>query len=263
MDTVNKVAVERDCYDVTMEDPSESLQELRDCMDVLRLLSFPPALSAVDSAITRIRGLGNHEAETASASGQCHDSSTVNRSTNGKNETPHHSKPDASIGVKEKNILLPPTEMVEEARKTLKITKMQLKRCWESLLFLQLESSEVAVQDIFRELLVRRLHSEIFSKSEEDVGHGKQVLDVDNEYNSDKTFVMMRANRIGGSQANGSAAAPQDMIDASEEDKKLQALQDLLEEREVELQAVADKVSLRCKSLGIFVKPRKNFALTK
>src|SRR6202022_1375769 len=116
--------------------------------------------------------------------------------TNGKSKASHVSK----SATHEKNVLLPPSKLVEEARKSLKISKAQLKRCWESLLFQQLESASAAAQETFRKLLVKRLPSEIFSKAEEAVGRGKQVIDVENEYDSDKTFIMMKT----GDQANGS-----------------------------------------------------------
>jgi len=193
--------------------------------------------------------------EIATTSGQdsVPDSSKTFAKDNSKSS--HMSKSNTIIDRGYKTILVPPSALIEEARKPLKINKGQMKRCWEALLFLQLESSEVAIQEAFRELLVKRLHAEIFSKKDEDVGQGKQIVDTENGYKIDKTFTMMRAQR---SDANGSDPKMiGDVLDASDEEKKLQALQELLEEREVELQAVADKVSSRCKKLGISVKVRK------
>jgi hypothetical protein len=94
----------------------------------------------------------------------------------------------------------------------------------------------------------------MFSKSEKDVGHGKQVFDTTNDYDNEKTFIMMHINHRRESQ-NGESAPPSEQeSDGSAEEKKLQALQDLLEEREAELQAVADKVSRRCKTLSSMTK---------
>lgn len=244
LETIYRIAIERNCYDITFEDPSDSLQELRDCMDVQRLLQFPPAVTALSLCVARFRNTVNSEVETATTSGQ--------DITKANNKTPHASKSNAAIGIDYKTILVPPAKLIEEARKALKINKVQMKRCWESLLFLQLGSSEMAVQEAFRELLVKRLHAEIFSKSDEAVGHGKQITDTDNDYNIDKTFIMMRQSQPEANNSDPKMIG--DVLDASDGEKKLQALQELLEEREVELQAVADKVSLRCKKLGIPVK---------
>lgn len=237
LETIYRIASERNCNDITFEDPSDSLQELRDCMDVQRLLQFPPTVTALSLCVARFRNIVS--SETATTSGQ--------DITKGNNKAPH-----AAVDIDYKTILVPPSKLIEVARKALKINKVQMKRCWESLLFLQLGSSEMAVQEAFRELLVKRLHAEIFSKSDEAVGHGKQITDTDNDYNIDKTFIMMRQQKSEASNADPKMIG--DVLDASDEEKKLQALQELLEEREVELQAVADKVSLRCKKLGIPVK---------
>ncbi|CAK9192209.1 unnamed protein product [Sphagnum troendelagicum] len=247
VETINKRAVEHNCYDVTMEDPSERLQELRDCMDVQRLLNFTPCVSAIDSAVSRMRTVTDHRGVCEDiASKQLSNSTTVSTSLNGKSS----SLKSNATHKNEKNILSPPANLVEDVRKSLKISKIQLKRCWETLLFLQLQHSEEAVLDRFRELLVKQLHSEIFSKSEKDVGHGKQVFDTTNDYDNEKTFIMMHINHRSESQ-NGDPAPPsQQESDGSAEEKKLQALQELLEEREAELQAVADKVSRRCKTLS-------------
>lgn len=246
VETINKRAVEHNCYDVTMEDPSERLQELRDCMDVQRLLSFTPCVSAIDSAVSRMRTVTDHRGVCEDiASKQLSNSTTVSTSLNGKSSLLKSNATHKN----EKNILSPPANLVEDVRKSLKISKMQLKRCWETLLFLQLQHSEEAVLDRFRELVVKQLHSEIFSKSEKDVGHGKQVFDTTNDYDNEKTFIMMHINHRRESQNGDSAPPSQQESDGSAEEKKLQALQDLLEEREAELQAVADKVSRRCKTL--------------
>ncbi|KAH9576771.1 hypothetical protein CY35_01G181300 [Sphagnum magellanicum] len=251
VETINKRAVEHNCYDVTMEDPSERLQELRDCMDVQRLLNFTPCVSAIDSAVSRMRTVTDHRGVCEDiASKQLSNSTTVSTSLNGKSSWLKSNVTHKN----EKNILSPPANLVEDVRKSLKISKMQLKRCWETLLFLQLQHSEEAVLDRFRELLVKQLHSEIFSKSEKDVGHGKQVFDTTNDYDNEKTFIMMHISHRRESQNGDSAPPSQQESDGSAEEKKLQALQDLLEEREAELQAVADKVSRHCKTLSTVTK---------
>lgn len=246
LQTIYRVAIERNCNDITFEDPSDSLQELRDCMDVQNLLQFPAAVTALSSCVARFCNMVNSEVGIATTSGQ-------DRSNN---KTPHSANSNAVTGASDyKTILAPPPKLTEEARKTFKINKVQMKRCWESLLFLQLKSSEMAVQEAFRELLVKRLYAEIFSKSDEAVGHGKQITDTENDYNIDKTFTMMR--QVHPEANNADPKMIGDVLDASDEEKNLEALQELLEEREVELQAVADKVSSRCKKLGIPVNVRE------
>ena len=236
LDTIHRIATKRDCNDITFEDPSDRLQELRDCMDVQRLLQFPPAITALSLCVAKFRNLVNSEVKAATTSGEY--------ITKGNKKTPGPSKTN-DIDIDYKAILVPPLKVIEEARKALKINKLQMKRCWESLLFLQLGSSELAVQEAFRELLVKRLYAEIFSKSDEAVGHGKQITDTDNDYNIGKTFIMMRQQQPDSNNSNLKMIG--DVLDASDEPKKLQALQEFLEERQVQLQAVADKVSARCR----------------
>lgn len=252
LETIHRTAMERNCFDITFEDPSDSLQELRDCMDVQRLLQFPPAVAALSLCVARFCNMANSEMEIATTSGQDSVPDSSSPFTKANNKSSNMSKSNIIIDRGYKTILVPPSALIEEARKALKINKGQMKRCWESLLFLQLDSSEMAIQEAFRELLVKRLHAEIFSKKDEDVGHGKQIIDTVNDYNIDKTFTMMRAQQPDASSSDPKMIG--DVLDASDEEKKLQALQELLEEREVELQAVADKVSSRCKKLGISVK---------
>ncbi|XP_002991678.2 histone acetyltransferase type B catalytic subunit isoform X1 [Selaginella moellendorffii] len=55
VNAVNDIAMRRNSFDVTMEDPSDKLQLLRDCMDVMRLLDSTPVLSQVRLAVQRIK----------------------------------------------------------------------------------------------------------------------------------------------------------------------------------------------------------------
>lgn len=56
LETVNSVAVSaEDIYDVTIEEPSEYLQDLRDCVDTVRLLSFEPIKPCISSLSSKLK----------------------------------------------------------------------------------------------------------------------------------------------------------------------------------------------------------------
>lgn len=214
LDAVYNVAVQRDCYDVNMEEPSESLQELRDCIDVQRLLRFQTVRSNLHSVLMRLR-----------ASSKLHN---------------HHGSFED---------WLPSPSLVELARKNVKISKAQLQRCWEVLLFLHVREGDVHAQDTLRKLVAWRLKVELFGKPKSSkVNDNKQIVDTENEYDSSKTFVMCK---VRSSLKN--AEVQQQLADTVDADGQVdieKELQELIEERNGEIDRVSDKVIQHCQSAG-------------
>lgn len=234
LEAVNKTAVSRDCYDVTVEEPSESLQELRDCMDTIRLHSFEPVMPAVKSAVQKLK-----EANLSDKSVADH---VLEGNGNSKTISTSTTRP------KHKNWWFPPPGLVEEVRKHLKISKKQFKRCWEILLFLNLDRSDSQCQDKYHISLMEQIMSELFDKSSEKSAKGKRVIDIDNEYDNSKTFVMIRTRTRNPD--NGETFLPETLeggMEVSQEDQ----LKLVFEERLEEIEQIAEKVSSLCKSLHI------------
>lgn len=225
LEAVYKTAVERDCYDVTMEEPSESLQDLRDCMDVLGMLSFETLRSSLYSFLMRLRG---------------------------------GYKPLTQHGSFEE--WLPSQDLVEAIRKSFKISKAQLHRCWEVLLFLHMHETDVNAQDMFRELVTWRLKVELFGKSKSNnVSDNKQIIDTQNEYDSSKTFVMCKVRPSLNGASNGIDEHRevevqqhlQDIVDGNGQVDTEKELQELIEERKGEIDRVAENVIRHSKIAGV------------
>nr|GMC63525.1 histone acetyltransferase type B catalytic subunit [Ipomoea batatas] len=104
---LNNVAIRENVYDLTVEEPEDSLQHVRTCIDVERLLAFDPIKSALESDALRL-----------------------------KQENP------SKRTVGDVHRFRPPASVVEDVRKTLKINKKQLLQCWEVLVYLRLDPIE-------------------------------------------------------------------------------------------------------------------------
>ncbi|EPS63329.1 hypothetical protein M569_11455, partial [Genlisea aurea] len=121
---LNDVAIADDLYDFTIEEPTDSVQHVRTCIDVERLLTFPPVSEALGSAVSRLRTEEN------------------NTSKFGR----------------------PPSDVVEKVREKLKITKRQLLQCWEILLYLSLDrNSEPCVEKYWR-MVRGRVRGDVMGK---------------------------------------------------------------------------------------------------
>lgn len=230
LEAVNNTAVSRDSYDVTVEEPSESLQELRDCMDTIRLLSFEPVMPAVKSAVQKLKEANPSDKSVADHS--------LEGNVNNETVTASSTKP------KNKSGWFPPPDLVEEVRQHLKISKKQFKRCWEILLYLNLDRSDSQCEDKYHISLMEQIMSELFDKSSEKSAKGKRVIDIDNEYDNSKTFIMVRTRN----PINGEGFLPEALeggMEVSQEDQ----LKSLFEERLDEITEIAEKVPRLCKAL--------------
>ncbi|KAK4349216.1 hypothetical protein RND71_031971 [Anisodus tanguticus] len=52
---LNRVAISEDVYDLTIEEPEDSLQHVRSCIDVERLLVFDPIQQSLESVVSRLK----------------------------------------------------------------------------------------------------------------------------------------------------------------------------------------------------------------
>ncbi|GAQ87777.1 histone acetyltransferase type B catalic subunit [Klebsormidium nitens] len=123
IESVYHLAQERGCYDVTTEDPTDDMNQLRDEVDVKRLQERPEVKEAVERAL-------------AAAASQKEESSGAT-----EGEAP-----------KQKNPLAISPSLLEDLRKSLKINKKNIKKCWEVLLSLHLDKSPPVTRDAFLRL---------------------------------------------------------------------------------------------------------------
>ncbi|KAH7686382.1 Histone acetyltransferase protein [Dioscorea alata] len=171
LESVNFVAVSENVYDVTFEEPSEYLQHLRTCIDTLHLLSFEPLKLAINSAISSLKE-GNPSKKTS------------------------------------KLLSGPPPRMTEIVRQKLKINKKQFLRCWEVLIYVNLDPKDKKCMDNFKTSVSDRVRSDILDKDSEN--NGKRLIEVPNDYGHDMTFVVFQSNADEEvDDQNGSLASDQ------------------------------------------------------
>ncbi|CAI7913049.1 unnamed protein product [Closterium sp. NIES-54] len=67
LNQVHAMACRVQAYDITVEDPSDDLQQLREALDCVRLLALPSAAAAVQSALSRVTGFVSARLPTTAA----------------------------------------------------------------------------------------------------------------------------------------------------------------------------------------------------
>ena len=158
LEAVRKLAIDRSMRDLTVEDPTDQLQRLRDVHDVKACLKDADIMAAVQGA-----AVAAARAETADA---------------------------------RRSALSCSQKIFDTAASKLKICKPQMRRVWEALLFIFAKRSKAPenspVADAFRELIIRRLKSMYTSNSEKDIGT-KRIIPI-----GDFDFVMTKARGTAG-----------------------------------------------------------------
>ncbi|XP_021276124.1 histone acetyltransferase type B catalytic subunit [Herrania umbratica] len=194
VEVLSNVAISENVYDLTVEEPLDYFQHVRTCYDVKRLLAFDPAQSAVKSAVVCLK------------QGKLSKKTHVPR-------------------------FLPPPDVVEDVRKTLKINKKQFLQCWEILIYLGLDPLEKHMED-YVTIISNRVKADILGKDSETLG--KQVIDVPSVHDEEMSFVMFRSqnSKVGGVQMDEDQAKTQG-----------EQLQQLVDERIKEVKLIAQKVS--------------------
>lgn len=160
LQVLNGIAISEDVYDLTVEEPVDSLQHVRTCIDVQRLLAYEPIHQALSPAISQLK----HE----NLSKKCQ---------------PHQCGPLASI--------------IEDVRKSLKINKKQFLQCWEILIYLSLDPIK-NYMDNYTTIISNSVKADVLGKEGE--GAGKRLVDIPTQFDQDMSFSMFKSsgNESGG-----------------------------------------------------------------
>ncbi|PIN14500.1 Histone acetyltransferase type b catalytic subunit [Handroanthus impetiginosus] len=150
---LNSIAIADDVYDLTVEEPVDSLQHVRTCIDMQRLLAFDPIQQALNPVISQLK----HE-NLSKKSQPCQCS--------------------------------PPANIVEDVRKNLKINKRQFLQCWEILIYLSLDPIEKYMEN-YKTIISNRVKADVIGKESE--GAGKRLVDIPTEFDQDMSFAMFKS----------------------------------------------------------------------
>lgn len=153
LEVLNQIATSSNVYDLTVEEPVDSLQHVRTCIDVQRLLVFEPIQDALKAVISSLK-----QEDTSNVGPKCE--------------------------------FDPPCNAVEKVRKHLKINKKQFSQCWEILVYMGLDPVAKYIQ-VFRTIISERIKADVIGKSSE--SDGKQLIDVSTEYDEEMSFVMFKS----------------------------------------------------------------------
>lgn len=148
------MVVSDNIYDFSIEEPLESLQHVRACIDIPRLLTLKPIQESLNSIVTRLK-----------------EENLAKRTEISK--------------------FTPTSETIEEVRKTLKINKKQFLQCWEILIYISLDPIEKHLEN-FRTIVLDRIKADVIGK--DTGAGGKRVIDVPTEFDSEVSFVMFKTN---------------------------------------------------------------------
>ncbi|XP_059432964.1 histone acetyltransferase type B catalytic subunit-like isoform X2 [Corylus avellana] len=146
LEVINDVAVAEDVYDLTVERPLDYFQHVRSCVDVSRLFDFDPIEGAFIQAVSRLK---------------------------------------RDILSKKIHIprLMPPSSLIDDVRRSLKITKKQFIKCWEVLIYLGLDPIDEYMEDFVSVISNRVENHHIL----------KRVIEVPSDYDQEMSFVTHRS----------------------------------------------------------------------
>lgn len=205
LESIYSVALSESLYDVTVEEPSDYLQQQRVCVDTLRLLTFEPIMPAVNSVLQYLKD------------------------TNLSKRT-EKSIYKAHFG--------PPRHVTDIVRQKLKINKKQFRRCWDVLIYLNLDPNNNRCVENFKACVSDHVKDDILDKDSET--NGKRLIEVPNDYDHDMTFVVMWSK--DGTESDGTHSKPEgDQVTQEEQ------LNQLVEKEMEDIVEMAKKVSSRCK----------------
>ncbi|XP_059633059.1 histone acetyltransferase type B catalytic subunit [Cornus florida] len=153
IEVLNTVAIRENVYDLTVEEPSDSLQHVRTCIDVLRLHAFYPIQDALNSVILRLK-----QENLSKKSQPCH--------------------------------FVPPVSAIEDVRKSLKINRKQFLQCWEVLIYVSLDPID-KYMETYRTIISDRIKADVIGK--ETGPAGKRVIEVPTSYDQEMSFVLFKS----------------------------------------------------------------------
>lgn len=133
-------------YDLSVEEPVDSLQRIRYYIDVPRLLTCSSVKSAVDIAAKHLK-----EAKLSKRT--------------------------------QVSQFLPPFTAVDEVRKKLKINKKQFVKCWEILLYLALDPIDKHLEN-YMIFITDQVKASVIGK--DPGTKGKQVIDIPNDFGEEE-----------------------------------------------------------------------------
>lgn len=150
---LSNVVISENIHDFTVEEPLDSFQHLRACIDVKHLLASEPIQDAVKSSVMQLQ--------------------------QGKLSKNVHAPR-----------FIPPASAVEYARKTLKINKKQFLQCWEILIYLGLDPLDKYMEE-YVAIVSNRVRADILGKDTGNAG--KKMIEVPSDYDPETSFVMFRS----------------------------------------------------------------------
>lgn len=194
LEVLNDVAVSEDVYCLTVEEPLDYFQHVRTCVDIPRLLVFDPIQHAVSSAVSRLK----------------------------------QGKLSKKVHIPR---FMPPSSLIDDVRKSLKINKKQFLKCWDVLIYLGLDPVDKYMED-FVSIISNRVKDDIIGKDSGTAG--KRVIEVPSDYDQEMSFLMHR------SQAGEDSSVQMDENQTNQEEQ----LRQLVDERVKEIKLIAQKVSV-------------------
>ncbi|XP_071689337.1 histone acetyltransferase type B catalytic subunit-like [Rutidosis leptorrhynchoides] len=187
------MVVSDNVYDLSIEEPLDSLQHVRACIDILRLLALDSIQPSLNSVVGRLKEENLAKRTTVTRFG-------------------------------------PPSDTIEEVRKTLKINKKQFRQCWEILIYIALDPADKYLEN-FKTIVLDRIRADVIDK--DTCTSGKRGT----EYDPEMSFVMLKTTGDGDESKE---------VEISEDDKIKQEkqLHKLVDERIEAIKLVAQKVLL-------------------
>ncbi|KAL0315733.1 UNVERIFIED_CONTAM: Histone acetyltransferase type B catalytic subunit [Sesamum radiatum] len=153
LEVLNNVAISENVHDLTVEEPEDSLQHVRTCIDVKRLIAFDSIHDALNPVISQL-----------------------------KQENLSKKSQPCQCG--------PPGSIIENVRKSLKINKKQFLQCWEILVYLGLDPIEKYMEN-YKTMISNRVKADVIGKESD--GAGKRLIDIPTEFDPEMSFAMFKS----------------------------------------------------------------------
>lgn len=202
LETINSISESENIYDVTIEDPSDYLQYIRSSIDCLRLLTFDPIKPALCSMVSSLK-----------------DTNLSKRTSSLK--------------------MVPPSDLAETVRQKLKINKKQFLRCWEILIYLNLDAEDRKSMDNFRACIYDRIKGEILGTSTGP--NGKRLVQMPSNFDEETCFAVYWTQDGGDADDQTVEQQPEDLKTQE------QQLNEVVDSQMEEIVEVAKNVTSRSK----------------
>ncbi|KAK3018440.1 hypothetical protein RJ639_004257 [Escallonia herrerae] len=155
IEALNNVAISENVYELTIEEPLDSLQHVRSCIDIERLLAFDPIQQPLNTVVSRLK-----EENLSKKSHSCR------------------------FG--------PPLDAIEEVRRCFKINKKQFLQCWEILIYIGLNPIEKYIEN-YRTIIADSVKASVIGK--DSGAAGKRLVEVPTKYDQEMSFAMFKSQK--------------------------------------------------------------------